>query len=83
MRKESSKIPLKINSFLCLRRFKVAFFLVWYVTIPLGRFSITDAKGHVNSYCGGIFILFITNQKIPPLIILSITIRTARNARVL
>ena len=51
MRKESSKIPLKINSFLCLRRFKVAFFLMWYVTILLDRFSITDAKAQVNSYC--------------------------------
>ena len=51
MRKESSKIPLKINNFLCLRRFKVAFFLMWYVTILLDRFSITDAKAQVNSYC--------------------------------
>ena len=30
MRKESSEIPLKISSFRCLRRFKVAFFLMWY-----------------------------------------------------
>lgn len=51
MHKESSKIPLKINSFLCLCRFKVAFFLVRYVTILLDRFSITDAKAQVNSYC--------------------------------
>ena len=63
MRKESSKIPLKINSFRCLRRFKVAFFLIWYVTILLDRFSITDAKAQVNSYIaintrgGGIFFL--------------------------
>ena len=88
MRKESSKIPLKINSFRCLRRFKVAFFLIWYVTILLDRFSITDAKAQVNSYIaintrgGGNFLFIIEKQKIPPLIVLSITIRIACNMRV-
>jgi len=48
MRKESSKIPLKISSFLCLRRFKVAFFLMWYVTILLDRLSITESFLRVN-----------------------------------
>lgn len=56
MHKESSKIPLKINRFLCLRCFKVVFFLVWYVTILLDRFSTTDAEANVNSYCGGSFL---------------------------
>ena len=51
MRKESSKIPLKISGFQCLRRSKVAILLVRYVTILLDRFSITDAKAQVNSYC--------------------------------
>ena len=51
MHKESPKIPLKIDSFLCLHRFKVAIFLLWYVAILLDRFSITDAKAQVNSYC--------------------------------
>ena len=71
MRKESSKIPLEINSFRCLRRFKVAFFLIWYVTILLDRFSITDAKAQVNSYIaintrGGDFLFIIEKQKNPP-----------------
>ena len=48
MRKESSKISLKINSFLCLRRLKVAFFPVWYVTILLDRLSITELFLRVN-----------------------------------
>ena len=71
MRKESSKIPLKINSFRCLRRFKVAFFLIWYVTILLDRFSITDAKAQVNSYIaintrGGEFSFYNRKAKNPP-----------------
>ena len=49
--KESSKISLKINIFLCIRRSKVAISLVWYVTILLSKFSITDAETQVNSYC--------------------------------
>ena len=66
MRKESSKIPLKISGFQCLRRSKVAILLVRYVTILLDRLSITDAEANVNSYCGGVFFLFITKYKIPP-----------------
>ena len=51
MRKELSKISLKISGFQCLRRSKVAILLVRYVTILLDRLSITDAKAQVNSYC--------------------------------
>lgn len=48
IRKESSKIPLKINSFLCLRRFSVAFSLVWYVITLSVILSITELFLRVN-----------------------------------
>ena len=48
MRKESSKIPLKISGFQCLRRSKVAILLVRYVTILLDRLSITESFLRVN-----------------------------------
>lgn len=82
MCKELSKISLKISGFQCLRRPKVAILLVRYVTILLDRLSITDAVANVNSHCGGVFSLFISKYKIPPLIILSISIHIACNMRV-
>ena len=48
MRKESSKIPLKISSFLSLRRFKVAFSPVWYVTTLSVILRITELFLRVN-----------------------------------